>query len=165
MAGRRDHDGDGHSPAVPTCCLHPPPVNGILRIHCMEDRGLIHVEGEGRQWIHIVDDRNNLLEETLGLVAHFFGGALHGVRGHAVDEAVFCHKARNGRFLGRESLVGESRTQLAGLLMRHRQETRIPFPCHSSTKDTSSSVKASTQPTGPSCRDCFSSLAASLSKA
>ncbi len=50
-----------------------------------------------------------------GLVAHFLGGVLRGVHGNAVDEAVFCHKARNGCFLGRESLVGESRIQLAGL--------------------------------------------------
>jgi hypothetical protein len=48
MARRRDHDSDGHLPALPARraqvnCLHPPPVNGILRIHCMEDKGLIHI--------------------------------------------------------------------------------------------------------------------------
>jgi hypothetical protein len=51
----------------------------------------------------------------VGLVAHFLGGALRGVCGHVLDEAVFHHKARNDHSLGRESLVGESRTQLAGL--------------------------------------------------
>ncbi len=120
MAKRHDCDGNGHLPAVPACCLqvdslHPPPIDGILRIYCMEDRGLIHVDGEGGQSIPIVDHGNNLLEETLGLIAHFLGGVLHGVHGHAVDKAIFCHKARNGCFLGRESLVGESRTHLAGL--------------------------------------------------
>ncbi len=81
----------------------------------MEDRGLIHVDGDGGKLIPIVDDGNNLLEETMGLVAHFLWGALRGVHGHAVDKAVFCHEAKNGHFLGRESVVGESRTQLAGL--------------------------------------------------
>jgi hypothetical protein len=120
MAGRHDCDSNGHLPAVPACraqvdCLCPPPVNSILRIHCMEDGGLIHIDGEGGRLIPIIDDRNNLLEETVGLVAHFLGGALHSVRGHAVDEAIFRHKARIAHFLGRESLVGKSRTQVAGL--------------------------------------------------
>ncbi len=120
MAGRHDRDNDSHLLAVPARCaqvdhLHPPPVDGILRIHCIENGGLIHVDGEGGQLIPIVDDGNDLLEKTVGLVAHFLGGALRGVRGHAVDKAIFCHKVRNGPFLGRESLVGESRTQLAGL--------------------------------------------------
>jgi hypothetical protein len=120
MAGCRDCDGDGHLPAIPTHHaqvdrLCPPPVNGIFRIHCIEDGDLIHVDGEGGRLIPIVDNGNNLLEETVGLVAHFLGGAMHSVRGHAVDEAVFCHKERNGRFLGRESLVGERSTQATGL--------------------------------------------------
>jgi hypothetical protein len=85
----------------------------------MVDGGLIHVESEGGGSILIVYDGNNLLEETVGLIAHFLGGALRGVHGHAVDEAVFCHKTRNGRFLGRESLVGDSRIQLASLSGRH----------------------------------------------
>jgi hypothetical protein len=120
MAGRRDRDSNGHLPAVPTHSvqvdhLHPPPGDGILRIHCMEDGGLIDVDGEGGQSIPIVDNGNNLLEEIAGLIAHFLGGALRGVPGHAVDGAIFCHEARNGRFLGRESLVGESRIHIAGL--------------------------------------------------
>ncbi len=100
MAKQCDCDGNGHLPAVPAhrgqvYCLCPPPVDGILRIHCMEDGGLIYIEGERKQSIPIIDDWNNLLEETLGLVAHFLGGALCSVRGHVVDEAVFCRKARN----------------------------------------------------------------------
>ena len=94
MAGCRDRDGDGHLPAVPAhraqvdrACT--PPVDGALRIHRMVDKGLIHVVGEGGGSICIVDDGNNLLEETVGLVAHFLGGALRGVHSHAVDEAVF----------------------------------------------------------------------------
>ena len=81
----------------------------------MEDGGLVHVDGEGGRSIPIVDDGNNLLEETVGLVAHFLGGALRGVHSYAVDEAISCHKARNGCFLGRESLVGKNRTQVGGL--------------------------------------------------
>ncbi len=78
MAGRHDRVGNIHSPAVPAChaqvdCLYPPSVDGILRIHCMEDGGLIHVDGEGRQSIPIIDNGNDLLEETVGLVAHFLG--------------------------------------------------------------------------------------------
>jgi hypothetical protein len=97
MAGCRDRDGNGHLSAVPAHCaqvdsLCPPPVDCILRIHPMEDGGLIHVDGEGVQSISIVDDGNNLLEETVGFVAHFLGGALCGVRGHAVDEAIFAMK-------------------------------------------------------------------------
>jgi hypothetical protein len=94
----------------------------------MEDGGLIHVDGKGGQSIPIVDNVNDLLEETLGLVAHFLGGALCGVRGHAMDEAVFCHKVRNGRLLGRESLLGESRTQLAGLLDEALARDKDPLP-------------------------------------
>ncbi len=55
----------------------------------MVDGGLIHVEGEGRGSIPIADNGNDLLEETVGLAAHFLGGVLRGVHGHAVDEAVF----------------------------------------------------------------------------
>jgi hypothetical protein len=116
MAGHRDRDGNGHLPADPARraqvdCVCPPPVDGVLRIHCMVDGGLINVEGEGGgPSIPIIDDGNNLLEETVGLIAHFLGGALHGVRGHVVVKAIFCHKARNGHFLGRESLVGKNRT-------------------------------------------------------
>ncbi len=78
MAGCRDCDGYGHLSAVPARraqvdCAHTPPVDGALRIHCMVDRGLIHVEGEGGGLICILDDGNNLLEETVGLVAHFLG--------------------------------------------------------------------------------------------
>jgi hypothetical protein len=52
MAGRRDCDGNGHLHAVPAHraqvdCLCPPPVDGILRIHCMIEGGLIHFDGEG----------------------------------------------------------------------------------------------------------------------
>ena len=54
MAGRRDSDGDGnvHLPAVAAHhvqvdCACPPSVDGILWIHCMENGGLIHVDGEG----------------------------------------------------------------------------------------------------------------------
>jgi hypothetical protein len=122
MAGHRDCDGGGHSSDVAAHhdhaqvdCLCPPPVSGILWIHHMEDGGLIHVDGEGGRLIPVVDGGNNLLEVPVGLIAHFLGGALHSVRGHAVDKAIFCHKARNGCFLRRESLVGESRIQLAGL--------------------------------------------------
>ncbi len=120
MAGRRDRDGHGHLPAVPAHRAqvdraHPSPVDGVIRIHCMVDLVLNHVEGEGERLIPIGDNRNNLLEETVGLVADFLGEALCGVRGHAVDEAVFCHKARNGHFLGRDSLVGKNKTQVAGL--------------------------------------------------
>ena len=94
MAGRHDRDGNNHLPAVLACraqvdCARPPPVDGVLGIHCMVDGGLIHVEGEGRRLIPIVDDGNNLLKETVCLVAHFLGGALRGVHSHAVDEAVF----------------------------------------------------------------------------
>jgi hypothetical protein len=39
----------------------------------MEDGGLIHVDGEGRQSILIAYNGNNLLEEIMGLVAHFLG--------------------------------------------------------------------------------------------
>ncbi len=110
MAGRRDCDGNSHSPAVAgrhaqVDCALPPCANGILWIHCMEDRGLIHVDGESRQSSPIVDDGNNHLEVPDGLVAHFFGGALHSVQSHAVDKAIFHHKASNGRFLRRKSLV------------------------------------------------------------
>ncbi len=54
--------------------MHTPPIDGVLRINCMVDGGLIHVEGDGGGSIPIVDDGNNLLEETMGLVAHFLGG-------------------------------------------------------------------------------------------
>jgi hypothetical protein len=120
MAGCCDCDGTSHLPAVPALraqvdCARTPPVDCALRIHCMVDVGLIHVEGEGGGSICIIDDGNNLLEETVDLVAHFLGGVLRGVRGHAVDESVFPHKARNGCFLGRESLGGKNRTQVGGL--------------------------------------------------
>ncbi len=93
MTGRRDCDGNGHSPAVAARhaqvdCLCPPPVDGILWIHCMEDGGLIHVDGEGRQLILIVDNGNNFLEVPEGLVTHFLWEMLYGVHCHAVDEAI-----------------------------------------------------------------------------
>jgi hypothetical protein len=74
----------GHLPAVSACHAqvdqaHPPPVIDILLIHHVENRGLIHVDGEGRQSIPIVDDGNNGIKVPLGLVAHFLGGALRGV--------------------------------------------------------------------------------------
>ncbi len=50
------------------------------------------------------------------------------MRGHVVDEAIFCHKARNGRFLGRESLVGDSRIQLAGLSDEAEARDKDPLP-------------------------------------
>ncbi len=116
-----DRDRDSHLPAVPACHvqvdhLHPPPVDGILRIHRMEDGGLIHVDGEGRQSILIVYNGNNLLEETMGLVAHFLGGGAARCAWPCGGRGIFCQKARNGRILGRESLVGKNRTQVGGLL-------------------------------------------------
>jgi hypothetical protein len=167
MAGCRDRDGNGHSPAIPAlraqvdCARTTPPVDGALRIHCMVDRGLIHVEGEGEGLILIVDDGNNLLEETVGLVAHFLGGALHGVRGHAMDEGVFAIKQEMAAFWAERVLLAKTGLKSEALRMRHRRKTSIPFPCHSLTKDTSSSVKVSTHPTGPSCIDIFSGLDAS----
>jgi hypothetical protein len=97
MARRRDCDGNSHSPAVPAHhaqvdCAHPPPVNGVLGFHCMVDGGLIHIDGVGGLSIPIIDNGNNLLEETVCLVAHFLGGVLHGVCCHAVDEAIFAIK-------------------------------------------------------------------------
>jgi hypothetical protein len=120
MAGHPDCDGDGHLPAVAARRAqvdraHPLPAVDILWIHCVDDGGVIHVDGEGGQSIPIVDDGNNHLEVNEGLVAHFLGGALCSVRSHAVDKAMFCHKAKNGHFICRKSLVGESRTTLAGL--------------------------------------------------
>jgi hypothetical protein len=124
MAGRCDRDGDGHSPVVTARRAQvdrarPPPVNGILWIHHVENWGLIHVDGEGGQWIPIVDD-------AIG----FLGGALRGVRSHAVDETIFRHKARNGRLLRRKSLVGENRIQLSGLSdeAKTRDKDSLPTP-------------------------------------
>jgi hypothetical protein len=79
MAGRHDCDGNSHLPAITARraqvdCAHPLPVNGILWIHCVEEGGLIHIDGEGGQLIPIVDDGNDHLEVPKGLVAHFLGG-------------------------------------------------------------------------------------------
>jgi hypothetical protein len=61
---------------------------------------------------------------------NLWGGVLRGVCGHVVVEAVFCNKVRNGHFLGRESLVGESRIQLAGLSdeAEARDKESLPMP-------------------------------------
>jgi hypothetical protein len=145
MAGRRDRDGNGPLPGVlahraQVDCACPPPVDGVLGNHCMVDGGLIHIDGVGGQLIPIVDNGNNLLEGTVCLIAHFLQGALRGVRGHAVDEAVFCHKARNDSFWAERVLLAKTGLKLEAFLMRHRHETSIPFPRHSSTKETSSSM-------------------------
>ncbi len=79
MAGFCDGDGNVHLPAVAAHhvqvdCACPPSVDGILWIHCMENGGLIHVDGEGGRSIPIVDDGNNAIEVPPGLVAGFLGG-------------------------------------------------------------------------------------------
>ncbi len=53
MAGCCDHDDNGHLPAVVArrAQVDParhPTVDGIVWIHCMENGGLIHVDGEHR---------------------------------------------------------------------------------------------------------------------
>jgi hypothetical protein len=106
----------------------------------MVDGALIHVEGEGRWSIPIIDNGNTLLEETVGLIALFGGGALCGVHGHAVDEAIFAIKQETATFWAERVLLAKIGLKLQAFLMRHRRETRIPFPCHSSTKDNNSSV-------------------------
>ncbi len=78
MTGCHDHDDDGHLPAVAARsgqvdCVGPPPVNGILWIHCVDEGHLIHVDGEGGQSNPIVNDGNNHLQVPKGLVAHFLG--------------------------------------------------------------------------------------------
>ncbi len=93
-----------------------------------------------------------------------WGGALRGVPSHAVDEAIFCHKVKMAAFCTERVLSEKAGLNSQAFLMGQRRETRIPFPCHSSTKEMSPSVKASTQPAEPWWRICFSSLAASSSK-
>jgi hypothetical protein len=59
---------------------------------------------------------------------HISWGTLRGVRSHAVDEAIFRHKARNGRLLRRKSLGGESGTQLAGLSDEAKTKDKDSLP-------------------------------------
>ncbi len=81
---------------------------------------LIHVDREGRRSIPIIDNGNNLLEETVGLVAHFLGGVLHGVRGHAMDEAVFAIKQEMAAFWAERVLLEKAGLNLQAFLMSHR---------------------------------------------
>jgi hypothetical protein len=170
MAGRHDHDGNGHLPAVAIrCaqvdCAHSPPVDGILWIHHMENGGLIHVDGEGGQSIPIVDDGNNSIEVPPGLLGYFLGGG-----GWAVWVAMqwarpfSAIKQQIDIFYAERVLSLKAGLNLQAFLMRQRQETRIPFPCHLSTKETSSSVNVSMQPAGPGCKLCPSDLTDSSSK-
>jgi hypothetical protein len=43
-------------------------------------------------------------------------------------------------FWAERVLLAKTVLKSQAFLMRHRRKTRIPFPCHSSTKDTSSSM-------------------------
>jgi hypothetical protein len=61
------------------------------------------------------------------------------------EMATFC----TGRVLSEKAGLN-----LQAFLMRQKQETRIPFPCHLSTKETSCLMMASTQTAGPGCNIC-----------
>jgi hypothetical protein len=142
MAGCCDCNSNSHSPAnaahcAQVDCVRLPPVNGILWIYCMEDRGLIHVDCEGGQSIPFVDDGKEHLEESKGLVTHFLGWALRGVHSHAIDEAIFAIKQEIVPFCTERVLSEKAGLNLQAFLIRHRQETRIPLPRHLSTKETS----------------------------
>jgi hypothetical protein len=52
----------------------------------------------------------------------------------------FAIKQETAAFWAERVLVAKAELKLESFLMRHRCKTRIPFPHHSSTKDTSSSV-------------------------